>query len=212
MLDNIIAVFKRAKDSVLLFACALKIMAFLTGCFSTSVYKFQSQPSEANVYYVNGAEKNLIGVTPIDYAKTALPGDAPFTLVFEKAGYETREVSVSPTGNSQTTIRATLKASKEPFADAGTKRVREVLRKIFEIQELTSRQRFADALAALNKLEETEPNVAELYALKGSIYLMLNDAVQTRVQWEKALKIDPTLDNLRERIKKLPNTAKAVPQ
>jgi tetratricopeptide (TPR) repeat protein len=85
-----------------------------------------------------------------------------------------------------------------------------VLRKIFEIQELTSRQRFADALAALNKLEETEPNVAEIYALKGSIYLMLNDAAQTKTQWEKALKIDPSLDNLRERIKKLPNTAKAV--
>jgi hypothetical protein len=39
---------------------------------------------------------------------------------------------------------------------------------------------------------------------------MLNDAAQTKTQWEKALKIDPSLDNLRERIKKLPNTAKAV--
>lgn len=196
--------------SLRVIACTMSIVLLLTGCFSTSVYKFQSQPSEATVYYVNGAEKNLIGVTPIDYAKTALPGDAPFTLIFEKTGYETREVSVSPTDNSQTTIRAVLKASKEPFADAGTKRVRDVLRRIFEIQELTSRQRFADALAALNKLEEIEPNVAEIYALKGSIYLMLNDAAQTKTQWEKALKIDPTLDTLRERIKKLPNTAKAV--
>jgi len=192
--------------------CAVSILIspLFSGCFSTSVYKFQSQPPEATVYYINGADKNLIGVTPIDYAKTALPADAPFTLIFEKSGYETREVSVSPTDNSQTTIRAILKASKEPFTDAGTKRIRDVLRKIFEIQELTSRQRFADALAALNKLEETEPNVAEIYALKGSIYLMLNDAAQTKTQWEKALKIDPSLDNLRERIKKLPNTAKAV--
>lgn len=192
------------------FACVAFFTTLTTSCFSTSVYKFQSQPPEATIYYVNGTERNLIGVTPIDYAKTALPGDAPFTLIFEKPGYETKEVSVSPTDNSQTTIRAVLKASKEPFADAGTKRVRDVLKKIFEIQELTSRQRFADALAALNKLEETEPNVAEIYALKGSIYLMLNDASQTKAQWEKALKVDPTLDSLRERLKKLPNTAKAV--
>jgi tetratricopeptide (TPR) repeat protein len=133
----------------------------------------------------------------------------PFTLLFEKPGYEAREISVSPTDNSQTTISTVLKSSKEPFADAATKRLRDVLRKIFEIQEMTSRQRFVDALAALNKLEESEPNVAEIYAMKGSIYLMLKDVSQTKAQWEKALKIDPTMDQLRVRIKNLPAAAKA---
>jgi tetratricopeptide (TPR) repeat protein len=181
----------------------------LQGCFSTSLYKFQSQPSEASVYYINGNDKVLIGVTPVDYTKAALPTDVPFTLLFEKVGYESREVAVSPTDNSQTTISTVLKSSKEPFADQATKRLRGVLQKIFEIQELTSRQRFVDALAALNKLEESEPNVAEIFAMKGSIYLMLNDTAQTRLQWEKALKVDPTLDHLRARIKNLPATAKA---
>jgi tetratricopeptide (TPR) repeat protein len=173
----------------------------LQGCFSTSLYKFQSQPSEASVYYINGNDKVLIGVTPVDYTKAALPTDVPFTLLFEKVGYESREVAVSPTDNSQTTISTVLKSSKEPFADQATKRLRGVLQK--------SRQRFVDALAALNKLEESEPNVAEIFAMKGSIYLMLNDTAQTRLQWEKALKVDPTLDHLRARIKNLPATAKA---
>lgn len=181
-----------------------------SSCLTTSLYKFQSQPTEASVYYVNGNDKTMIGVTPIDYTKTALPTDAPFLLIFEKPGYEPREISVSPTDNSQTTISAVLKSSKEPFADAGTKRVREVLRKVFEIQELTSRHKYVDALSALNKLEEVEPNVAEIYALKGSLYLMLNDTVQTKFQWEKALKIDPTLDSLRARIKNLPKTEKGA--
>lgn len=188
---------------------SLLAAASLQGCFSTSVYKFQSQPSEASVYYINGNDKVLVGVTPIDYAKTALPTDVTFTLLFEKVGYESREVAVSPTDNSQTTISTVLKSSKEPFADQATKRLRGVLQKIFEIQELTSRQRFVDALAALNKLEENEPNVAEIYAMKGSIYLMLNDIAQTRLQWEKALKVDPTLDHIRARIKNLPAIAKA---
>jgi len=200
--------FNKLPNGVGILFWSVLASGFMLGCFSTSVYKFQSQPTEASVYYVNGAERNLIGVTPIDYTKAALPADAPFTLIFEKTGYESREISVSPTDNSQTTIRAVLKAAKEPIADATTKRVRSVLRRIFEIQELTSRQRYADALAGLNKLEEEEPNVAEIYSMKGSIYLMLNDPSQTRAQWEKALKIDPTLDTLRERLKKLPTTAK----
>jgi tetratricopeptide (TPR) repeat protein len=210
MSDDFFAQARQAKDSRLLLAFVITVTTLMTACLSTSVYKFQSQPTEASVYYVNGTEKSLIGVTPIDYAKTALPGDAPFTLIFEKPGYETREISVSPTDNSRTTIRTTLKASREPSEDVSTKRVREVIRKVFEIQELTSRQRFVDALAAVNKLEEAEPKVAEVYALKGSIYLILNDPTQTKAQWEKALKIDPTLDYLRERIKKLAIPGKAV--
>lgn len=180
----------------------------LTSCFSTSVYKFQSQPSEASVYYVNGAEKTLIGQTPIDYTKTALPTDAPFSLIFEKPGFETREISVSPTDNAQTTISATLKQSKDLFADASTKRVRDVLKKIFEIQEMTARQRYVDALASLTRLEEQEPNIAEIYTLKGSIYLIMNDQTQAKSQWEKALKIDPGLDGIRARLKALATPVK----
>ena len=180
------------------------------GCASSSVYKFQSQPNEATVYYINGNDKTLVGQTPIDYTKTQLPTDAPFTLAFEKPGYETKEISVSPTDNSQTTISAILKQQKEPVTDAATKRLRAVLQKIFDIQELTARQRYVDALAGLSKLEEQEPNVAEIYSLKGSIYVILNDPTQAKAQWEKALKVDPSLDNLRARIKTLDTTTKGA--
>ena len=182
----------------------------LSSCFTSSIYKFQSQPSEASVYYVSGSEKTLIGQTPIDYTKAALPTDAPFSLVFEKAGFESREISVSPTDNAQTTISATLKQSKDPINDAGTKRVRDVLKKVFEIQELTARQRYVDALTSLNKLEELEPNVAEIYSLKGSIYLIMNDRGQARLQYEKALKIDPSLDPIRARLKALATPVKGA--
>ena len=188
--------------------CVVLSMSILTSCFSTSVYKFQSQPAEASVFFVNGSEKTLIGQTPIDYTKAALPSDVPFTIVFEKPGYEPKEISVSPTDNSQTTVSASLKTAKEPVTDAATKHLRDVLKRVFDVQELTARQKYVDALAALNKLEEQEPNVPEIYMLKGSIYAVLNDSAQARTQWEKALKLDPTLDNLRVRIKALPASAK----
>lgn len=157
---------------------------------------------------MNGSEKTLIGQTPIDYTKTALPTDAPFLILFEKPGFEPREVSVSPTDNSQTTIATTLKPSKDSTTDAATKRTREILKKIFEVQQMTASQKYVDALAALSKLEEKEPNIAEINVIKGSIYVLINDHVQAKKEWEKALKVDSSLDDVRIRIKNLNVAAK----
>jgi predicted negative regulator of RcsB-dependent stress response len=73
---------------------------------------------------------------------------------------------------------------------------------------MTAKQKFVDALAALKKLEEENPNVAEIYSMKGSIYILLNDKLQAKEQWEKALKIDPSLDQLRVRVKAISASAK----
>ncbi|MCX6117810.1 MAG: hypothetical protein NT027_09725 [Proteobacteria bacterium] len=179
----------------------------ISGCFTSSMYKFQSQPNEASVYYMNGTEKTLIGQTPIDYTKAALPSDTPFVIIFEKPGFETKEISVSPTDNSQTTVSANLKSSNEGPSDAATKRIRDILKKVFAVQELTAKQKYVDALAALSKLEDSEPSLAEINVIKGSIYLMLNDKVEARKQWEKALKLDSSLDEIRTRIKNLPSSS-----
>ena len=189
----------------------LAISAFaLTGCFSESVYKFQSQPSDATIYYLNGSEKNLVGQTPIDYTKTSLPSDAPFTILFEKQGYEPKEISVTPTDNSQTTISANLKVSKDVMGDATSKRMREILKKVFQVQELTAQTKYVDALALINKVSEQEPNIAELFVLKGSLYFLLNDPTQAKLAWQEALKIDSSLDSLRVRIKSIESRDKTA--
>jgi tetratricopeptide (TPR) repeat protein len=188
-------------------ALILISMSTLTSCFSTSIYKFQSTPNDASVYYVNGSEKTLIGQTPIDYTKTNLPTEAPFTIRFEKDGFEPKEIAVTPTDNSQTIISALMKTSAVPFSDAITKKVREVVRRIFDVQELTARQKFVDALAALKKLEDENPGVSEIYTMKGSIYLLLNDKAQAKEQWEKALKLDPGLEQIRVRLNNLSASA-----
>jgi hypothetical protein len=207
---KIISIFWKQSKSVLPTRFLLATIFYLSfpllvsGCFTSSVYKFQSQPNEASVYYINGTEKTLIGQTPIDYTKAALPSDTPFVIIFEKPGFETKEISVSPTDNSQTTVSANLKSSSDGPSDAATKRIRDILKKVFAVQELTAKQKYVDALAALSKLEDSEPSLAEINVIKGSIYLMLNDKVEARKQWEKALKLDSSLDEIRTRIKNLP--------
>lgn len=186
------------------------VALILNGCASSSVYRFQSQPSDAAVYYIHGQDKTLLGQTPIDYTKTQLPSDAPFTIYFEKQGYDVKEIAVTPTDNSQTTISATMKQSKEPMSDPVNKRVRKSIQKIFQIQELTARHRYVDALSEIKTLEEQEPGVVEISILKGSIYLILNDPTQAKDAWDKALAADPSLDDLRARIKALKLPEKGV--
>ena len=163
-------------------------------------YRFISQPSEATVYYVNGSEKTLIGQTPIDFAKSALPSDAPFVVTFEKSGFEIKEISVAPTENTLTTVNVSLKPALGALTDEATKRTRKSVQQIFSIQELTAQKRYVDALASLKKLEESEPNLVEVYVMRGSIYVLLNDTAQARREWEKALKMDPTMDSLKVRL------------
>jgi tetratricopeptide (TPR) repeat protein len=178
-------------------------LSILNSCASTNKYNFQSSPGDASVYYMNGSEKILIGQTPIDFAKTSLPTNTPFTIRFEKEGFDPKEITVTPTTGAQTIVSAPLKLTTTAHPENTTKQIRAIVRKIFEVQELTARQKFMEALATLRKLEDENPEVAEIYAMKGSIYLLLNDKSKAREQWEKALELDPSLDQLRVRIKNL---------
>lgn len=181
------------------------LLLLLSNC--ATHYRFQSQPSEANVFYINGSEKTLIGQTPIDYAKSALPTDTPFLLNFEKSGYELKELSIAPSDNSLTTISVHLKPTLDVATDATVKRMHETIQQIFKVQELSSQQRFVDALSALQKLEETEPNLAEVFVLRGSIYVMLNDKERAKQEWEKALKLAPNLESLKVQLSRLTQDA-----
>ncbi len=159
-----------------------------------------SQPSEATVFFVNGSQKTMIGQTPIDFSKAALPTDAPFVITFEKSGFETKEISVAPSENTLTTINVSLKPALGALTDEATKRTRKSVQQIFAIQELTAQKRYVDALASLKKLEEAEPNLVEVFVMRGSIYVLLNDTQQARREWEKALKMDPSMESLKVRL------------
>ncbi|MDZ4288488.1 MAG: hypothetical protein U0984_11050 [Prosthecobacter sp.] len=57
---------------------------------------------------------------------------------------------------------------QEPPASAASP---EAIAKIQEAQELSRRERFVDALAKLDEAEALSPNIAQIYNLRGSIYL-----------------------------------------
>jgi tetratricopeptide (TPR) repeat protein len=171
------------------------------GC--ASYYRFLSQPNEAQVYVINGGQKTVLGQTPIDFTKAALPSDVPFVISFEKAGFENKEITVTPSENSLTTVSVNLKQSLSGNSDANTKRIRNAIQAIFEIQELTAQKRYVDALAKLKSLESEEPSLAEVFILRGSLYVLLNDRAQAKKEWEQALKLDPTMETLKVKLLRL---------
>ena len=66
-----------------------------------------------------------------------------------------------------------------------------------EAQNLFSERRYLQALSEINKSVETAPNMALAYAVRGSIYYMLREFPEAKLSWEKALELDPSMDNVR---------------
>jgi len=66
-----------------------------------------------------------------------------------------------------------------------------------EAQKLFSERRYSQALAEINKSVDSAPNMALAYAVRGSIYYMLRQLPEAKSSWEKALELDPSMDNVR---------------
>lgn len=179
------------------------LAAYLCASCATE-YRFVSTPEAAAVYQLTPSAKVLLGETPVNFAKTALPTEAPFVVAFEKEGYEAKEVSISPTDNSLTTVAVQLKPTRPGGEDLGLKRTREVLRQVFQIQEQIFQKKYVEALAGLKVLESKEKDLAEVYILRGSVYVLLSDPEQARREWEKALSMDPGLSDIKVSLSKLP--------
>jgi tetratricopeptide (TPR) repeat protein len=66
-----------------------------------------------------------------------------------------------------------------------------------EAQKLFSERRYSQALAEINKSVDSAPNMALAYAVRGSIFYMLRQYPDAKSSWEKALELDPSMDNVR---------------
>lgn len=177
------------------------LAAVTAGCSTT--YKISSVPEGATVYHKGGGDPALLGTTPMEFKKSGLPDDGPFVLSFERPGYEKQDVAVTPTDNALTMINVNLKPSAANPNDPGLLRARKVVSAVFRIQELAAAKKYLDALASIRELEQSEPDFAEILALKGSLYFVVGDKAQAKESWERALKLDPGLDSVRTRLGQL---------
>lgn len=64
-------------------------------------------------------------------------------------------------------------------------------------QQLFASRRYAEALAEINRSITFAPNIALSYSVKGSVHYMLRQVSEAKRSWERALELDPTMDNVR---------------
>lgn len=177
------------------------LLGMLGACAST--YEFVSEPEGASVFTKTASGKTLLGTTPLEFAKSGLPSDAPFTVVIEKQGFRTSELSIMPQDNTKTQIDVKLKNDTSSKGDETLSRMRATLNQIFTVQEHVQKREYADALRKLDLLEVQEPALPEVYMLKGSVFILLKEKRQARKMWEKALQLDPSLMIVKHRLEAL---------
>ena len=64
-------------------------------------------------------------------------------------------------------------------------------------QKNFSDRRYNEALREINRSIESAKNIALAHAVKGSVLFMLRDMEGAKKSWERALELDPTMDNVR---------------
>jgi tetratricopeptide (TPR) repeat protein len=80
------------------------------------------------------------------------------------------------------------------------------VQKLFlEAQKLAYARRYDFALNRVEKAMEIEPGNAVLHALHGSIYYKMGLYDSARNSWNKALQLDPTMNDVRERLMTMSN-------
>lgn len=64
-------------------------------------------------------------------------------------------------------------------------------------QQLFASRRYTEALSEVNRSISFAPNIALSHSVKGSVHYMLRQVSEAKKSWERALELDPTLDNVR---------------
>ncbi len=82
-------------------------------------------------------------------------------------------------------------------------RINKALKHLSRSVRLFYNEDYDAALIEINQALEFNPNLALAYARRGSIYYKLNDLERATINWNLALKIDPTYDEVRNILRAL---------
>jgi len=97
---------------------------------------------------------------------------------------------------------AQLTGLDEGVAD-NSRDVNQVTSNIVKSQTFFYEREYFKSLSAINRALKVSPNNAVANAIKGSIYYQLGDKKQANIYWRTALKLDPSLDSVKNGIKSL---------
>lgn len=171
------------------------LLISLCAC-STSNYRFQSTPSEADVEIVfkNGSRKS-VGKTPLSLVPSEVnPGNEAMTLVFRKAGNETQSVHVAPSLFMKS-IEVDVNFPKDVKA-AGEQNTEKLLNDVAmgvaDVQKFIQSKQYSVAEQKLNKMIGDNPTVAVFYSLMGNVHYLDKRLDSALTYYRKSLDLNPS--------------------
>jgi tetratricopeptide (TPR) repeat protein len=170
------------------------------GCTTTGSVVVRSEPPAAKVFYVDmeSGQSALIGETPLTFDRREhAKGKDVIQLRVEKDGYQSSYSAVASFSGETTFVDVklpTLQSAKEDVQKAF-----EASRSLLlEANRLVLGQRFAEALARVEKVIELDPRSAEALAARGSILYLMKDFDGARNSWIRSLELNPSQASVRE--------------
>jgi tetratricopeptide (TPR) repeat protein len=181
-------------------------IAFFFWIFAGCAHKFkvQSEPIEADVYFLNpkSQEKKLVGKTPLELPMSEIRekvGDEMvsgefLTVLVEKAGHVTQTflLPAAQFGTLVTELNVPLAQGTTPKEERFAK---SVLDRLFLAQKFALSQQYERALIELDKILTDFPGFARALSMKASIYFAQKNFTESLKFYEQALAADPQMED-----------------
>lgn len=182
------------------------IVLGLTGCAS-GIYHIQSTPPDASVEAIYGdGQRKPLGQTPVNMTSSDVnPKLDAFQIEVSKSGYATQMIFVpgSHFGNTvdlKVTLAADIRNASTIKSETA---LQEVASSVADIQREIQNRNFEAAIARINRMIASYPNVATYYSLMGNVHYLEKRFDKALTSYRKAAQLDSSSVDLAKIIEKL---------
>ncbi|MBX3023073.1 MAG: hypothetical protein KF799_15460 [Bdellovibrionales bacterium] len=170
------------------------LSATTSGCASHLYLK--SEPAGARVELISAQNQAVtpLGETPLTMTKTQITQKqvrGPYLIRISKDGLLPKEILIASLTGIDVDVNVQLQAS------ASTARLNDLVNELFDAQNMAQKGDGPSALEKLNQLQKKHPDIAAVYEMRGSIYMVRGDYASAARDFGVAVNIDPQNRELR---------------
>ncbi len=190
------------------------IAIILAGCSSALIVT--SEPSGASVFVKtsNGTDRVELGKTPLEMRTSELELKAKIDnnsgeyreLFVESEGFEAQKLFLPPA--RFTTLETKIFAKLEPSPPPKPELAEQMVQHLFNAQSFAQKADYEKAQLEIDSAIKISPKFARAYSMRGTIYYLQSNFLESLKWYEKALEVDPKNQDsmkmitvLREKIK-----------
>lgn len=181
---------------------------FFVSC--SSKLTIQSQPPDAQVFIaVQGKkDKTSAGKTPLEFTEAQLQTLLNISaqtsewlqVTFEKKDFNTQTIFIP--SNRWGELQKIVKVELEPTQDSSTV-VQKIIRYLFNAKKFAETRQYDQAHQELDKTLQLDSNMAQAMAMKGGVYFLQGNYIESEVWYKKAITLDPSMSEAVQMLEKI---------